>query len=42
MFIIIQNNDYNIYNIRLFATSFDQKIILFRNNRRNDYRNIDY
>ena len=28
--------------MRFFAASFDQKIMLFRNDRRNDYRNINY
>ena len=42
MFIITQNNDYNFYNMRFFATSFDQKIMFFKNDRRNDYRNINY
>ena len=42
MFIITQNNDYNFYNMRFFATSFDQKIMLFKNNCRNDYYNINY
>ena len=42
MFIITQNNNYNFYNIRFFATSFDQKIMLFKNDCYNDYYNINY
>ena len=42
MFIITQNNDYNIYSMRFSAALFDQKMMLFQNDRRNDYRNIDY
>ena len=28
--------------MRFFAAFFDQKIMFFQNDRRNDYRNIDY
>ena len=42
MFIITQNFDVNFYNMHFFAISFNQKIMFFRDNDRNDHRNIDY
>ena len=42
MSIITQDNDHNAYSMRPSAAPFDQKMMLSRDGRRNDYRNIDY